>query len=195
MRDLLSTFTPTLNVLLSEVAFSLPKACPNNVSLCLITPHLPRRCLRVSPAAARAAPPPPPPPAPSVPVSDGPVDEVRSALREGRAKLKEGNGAAGMVFFLKAKMLSKMKGDMIQLRRAMRGLAACRRLGGDKLGAIEDLELVLTLSKDMDDSTGDADALGAIADMYTELGDLEKAGSYYDRYIKVLTSDSSGKVD
>jgi hypothetical protein len=34
---------------------------------------------------------PPPPPAPT--------DEVRGALREGRAKLKENNGAAALVFF------------------------------------------------------------------------------------------------
>lgn len=82
------------------------------------------------------------------------MDDIRAALREGRAKLKEGNGAAGMVFFNKAKMISKMRGEKVQLRRAMRGLAACRRMGGDKLGAIEDLEVVLQLSKEMNDFTG-----------------------------------------
>jgi hypothetical protein len=38
-------------------------------------------------------------PAVVAPPVSTPVDEVRGALREGRAKLKESNGAAALVFF------------------------------------------------------------------------------------------------
>jgi hypothetical protein len=34
------------------------------------------------------------------------------------------------------------------------------------------------------------DAVGSIADMYTELGDLEKAGEYYDMYLSKINDAS-----
>lgn len=52
----------------------------------------------------------------------------RDALKDGKARLKEGNGSAAMVRFEKALMLSKGMKDKIQERRAMRGLAAAARL-------------------------------------------------------------------
>jgi hypothetical protein len=36
---------------------------------------------------------------------------------------------------------------------------------------------------------GDADAYGTIADCYTDMGDLEKAGVYYDKYIERMNKD------
>ena len=35
------------------------------------------------------------------------------------------------------------------------------------------------------------EALGAIADIYTELGDLENAGRYYDMYLNQIDADGS----
>eukprot|EP00894_Picocystis_sp_ML_P002237 jgi/Pico_ML_1/52754/g3417.t1 len=46
---------------------------------------------------------------------------------------------------------------------------------GDLKGAISYHHRVLELSQEMQDFTGDSDALGTIADLYTELGDLETA--------------------
>jgi hypothetical protein len=84
--------------------------------------------------AAVAEPQPPPPPPPPSPLSP-PLDETRAALREGRARLKEGNaGAAAMVQFKKALMLSRQSGDRQAERRAMRGLAVARRQQGDRKG-------------------------------------------------------------
>ena len=42
---------------------------------------------------------------------------------------------------------------------------------------------------------GDTDALGAVADLYTETGDLERAGRYYDLYIAAISSGLSSNVD
>lgn len=42
---------------------------------------------------------------------------------------------------------------------------------------------VLALSNEMGDHLGDVDAYGTIADIYTELGNFDKAAEYYDKYI------------
>jgi len=91
----------------------------------------------------------------------------------------------------KALMLTRQSGDKCLERRAMRGLAVARRAQGDRTGAIADLQAVLALSKAMGEYTGDTDALGAIADLYTELGELEKAGAYYDQYISALKGEAT----
>ncbi|KAL6757356.1 hypothetical protein V8C86DRAFT_3212697 [Haematococcus lacustris] len=77
----------------------------------------------------------------------------------------------------------------VQERRAMRGLAAAARLQGQHRSAIKHLERVLEISKAMQEFTGDADAYGTIADCYTDMGELEKAAHYYDKYIDTMSRD------
>ena len=78
--------------------------------------------------------------------------------------------------------------------------ASCKDLrmeanGADGVpGAIADLKEVLDISQQMRDFTGDHDALGSIADMYTELGDLEQAGKYYDMYLVQLKADEEQEM-
>ena len=88
-------------------------------------------------------------------------------------------------------MLSRMVGDVVQVRRAVRGLAASKRGRNDYKGAIAGLKEVLSISDQLGDHVGDADALGSIADMYTEMGDLENAGKYYDMYLDALNKELS----
>jgi hypothetical protein len=38
-------------------------------------------------------------------------------------------------------------------------------------------------------TAGDADAYGTIADCYTDLGDLEHAGRFYDKFIETMNRD------
>jgi hypothetical protein len=49
--------------------------------------------------------------------------------------------------------------------------------------------MVLSISEREGEDSGSTEAFGAIADCYTELGDLEKAGQYYDKYIARLEQD------
>lgn len=42
---------------------------------------------------------------------------------------------------------------------------------------------MLEISRETGDRVGDADAYGTIADIYTDIGDLELAAKYYDLYI------------
>ncbi|KIZ06832.1 hypothetical protein MNEG_1119 [Monoraphidium neglectum] len=115
--------------------------------------------------------------------------QCRDSLRAGKRLLKEKNGAAAMVRFEKALMLSKALEDKVQERRAMRGLAASARLQGQYKAAIKHLERVLEISREMKEFTGDADAYGTIADCYTEMGDFEHAAVNYDKYIRVMNTD------
>ncbi|KIZ06926.1 FLU chloroplast precursor, alternative spliced version l-FLP [Monoraphidium neglectum] len=98
--------------------------------------------------------------------------QCRDSLRSGKRLLKEKNGAAALVRFEKALMLSKVLSDKGQYR-----------------AAIKHLERVLEISREIKEFTGDADAYGTIADCYTEMGDFELAAVNYDKYIRVMNTD------
>jgi tetratricopeptide (TPR) repeat protein len=118
------------------------------------------------------------------------MKELKLALREGRKLLRNDDDTAALNAFKKSLMLARVTGDLVSVRRAMRGLGAAKRQLGDRVGAIADLKEVLTISQQLDDNTGDMDALGAIADLYTELGDLENAGRYYDLYLNQINDET-----
>ncbi|GFR50693.1 hypothetical protein Agub_g12946 [Astrephomene gubernaculifera] len=148
-----------------------------------------------------AAPPPTPSPLPSsspaaltllsMEEEDMSSDQLqcREALRAGKRLLKEKNGAGAMLRFEKALMLSKALGDKIQERRAQRGLAAACRLTHQYRQAVKHLERVLEISREIGEYTGDADAYGTMADCFTDMGEFEKAATYYDKYIERMNRD------
>lgn len=74
-------------------------------------------------------------------------------------------------------MLAKFLRNKVAERRAVRGLAAASRLQGQYQSAIKHLQRVLEISREMGDHVGDADAYGTIADIYTDMGDLEAVRS------------------
>lgn len=111
------------------------------------------------------------------------VKQCQNALKEGKRLLKDKDAAPAMVRFEKALMLAKATGDKIRERRAVRGLAAANRILGRFVQSIEYLERVLEISREIGDHVGDADAYGTIADIYTEMGEFEKAAEFYDKYI------------
>ena len=57
--------------------------------------------------------------------------------------------------------------------------------------AIKYHSMVLAISKREGEESGNTEAYGAIADCYTELGDLEQAAKFYDKYIARLETDWS----
>ncbi len=115
--------------------------------------------------------------------------ESPSPLSLGRSLLKENKGAAALVQFEKARMLSRSEGDKMRERRAERGLAAASRMQKQYRKALNHLERVLEISSEMGDTMGDSDACGTIADIYTEMGELEEAARYYDKYIQMMSDD------
>jgi len=115
--------------------------------------------------------------------------QCTKALREGKRLLKEDSGAPALVHFEKALMLAKFLRNKVAERRAVRGLAAASRLQGQYQSAIKHLQRVLEISREMGDHVGDADAYGTIADIYTDMGDLEAAAKNYDKYIDAMATD------
>ncbi|XP_038683067.1 protein FLUORESCENT IN BLUE LIGHT, chloroplastic-like [Tripterygium wilfordii] len=55
--------------------------------------------------------------------------------------------------------------------------------------AIKYHSIVLGMSEREGEDSGNTEAYGAIADCYTEIGDLERAGKFYDEYIARLETD------
>jgi tetratricopeptide (TPR) repeat protein len=117
------------------------------------------------------------------------VKQCQAALKEGKKLLKDSASGPAMVRFEKALMLAKSMGDKVRERRAVRGLAAASRLANQNRQAIKYLERVLEISTETGDHVGDADAYGVIADIYTDIGEFEKAAEYYDKYISQMNTD------
>lgn len=117
------------------------------------------------------------------------VKQCQAALKEGKKLLKDSAAGPAMVRFEKALMLAKSLSDKVRERRAVRGLAAASRLAGQKRQVIKYLERVLEISTETGDHVGDADAYGVIADIYTDIGEFEKAAEYYDKYISQMNTD------
>lgn len=66
--------------------------------------------------------------------------------------------------------------------------ASLQRLGKYR-EAIKYHSMVLAISEREGEDSGNTEAYGAIADCYTELGDLERAAKFYDKYISRLETD------
>ncbi|KAK9843024.1 hypothetical protein WJX74_005765 [Apatococcus lobatus] len=119
------------------------------------------------------------------------MQQCLSSLREGKRLLKEKQGSSALVRFEKALILAKRIGDKVYERRANRGLAAASRLQGQYKAAIGHLQRVLSISDEINDEVGNADAFGTIADIYTDMGNFDKAAEFYDRYISCMNNDQA----
>jgi tetratricopeptide (TPR) repeat protein len=86
------------------------------------------------------------------------------------AKMKTANNLLMFVFYLHS-------------------LGASLQRQGKYKEAIKYHSMVLNISKLTGEDAGVTEAYGAIADCYTELGELEKAGKFYDKYIARLEND------
>jgi tetratricopeptide (TPR) repeat protein len=74
-------------------------------------------------------------------------------------------------------------------RAALHSPGASLQRQGKYKEAIRYHSMVLNISKKTGEDSGVTEAYGAIADCYTELGELEKAGEFYDKYIARLQND------
>ncbi|KAG6550257.1 hypothetical protein Mapa_008217 [Marchantia paleacea] len=125
-----------------------------------------------------------------VQVREDPVrEELMQSLKAGKRWLREQKPVNAFREFEKALPLAKQLKDTVEEKKAARGLgASCQRQGKYK-EAIKYHTMVLTISHMTRESSGNTEAYGAIADCYTELGDLETAGKFYDKYIDGLEQD------
>nr|KJB23524.1 hypothetical protein B456_004G102400 [Gossypium raimondii] len=91
--------------------------------------------------------------------------------------------------FKTALELAKSLKDLTEEKKAAKGLGASLQRQGKYQEAIKYHSMVLAISDREGEDSGNIEAYGAIVDCYTELGDLEKAGILYDKYIARLETD------
>ncbi|KAJ4898084.1 hypothetical protein Rs2_24878 [Raphanus sativus] len=122
-------------------------------------------------------------------IVDPKKQELISKLKTGKTFLRNQELEKAFSEFKIALELAQSLGDPIEEKKAARGLGASLQRQGKYRDAIQYHNMVLAISNREGEDSGSTEAYGAIADCYTELGDLEKAGSYYDTYIARLETD------
>ncbi|KAK6120283.1 hypothetical protein DH2020_045974 [Rehmannia glutinosa] len=115
--------------------------------------------------------------------------DLISRLKNGKNFLRNQDPEKAFSEFQIALELAQNLKDPIEEKKAARGLGASLQRQGKFRDAIKYHSMVLEISQREGEESGNAEAYGAIADCYTELGDLERAAKYYDQYIARLQSD------
>uniref|UniRef100_A0A1D1YQT3 Protein FLUORESCENT IN BLUE LIGHT, chloroplastic n=1 Tax=Anthurium amnicola TaxID=1678845 RepID=A0A1D1YQT3_9ARAE len=115
--------------------------------------------------------------------------ELVTSLRAGKNFLRNQDPEKAFVEFKAALNFAQSMGDHIEEKKAVRGLGASLQRQGKHKEAIKYHSKVLEIAKRSGEDSGCTEAYGAIADCYTELGDLDQAGKFYDKYIARLKSD------
>lgn len=116
-------------------------------------------------------------------------EELISCLKNGKNFLRNQDPQKAYLEFKTALELAQNLKDPIEEKKAARGLGASLQRQGKYREAIKYHSMVLEISKREGEESGNTEAYGAIADCYTELGDLEKAAKFYDQYIARLETD------
>ncbi|KAL3622780.1 hypothetical protein CASFOL_031986 [Castilleja foliolosa] len=115
--------------------------------------------------------------------------DLISRLKNGKKFLRSQEPDKALAEFKTALLLAQSLEDPIEEKKAARGVGASLQRQGKFRDAIKYHSMVLEISQREGEESGSTEAYGAIADCYTELGDLERAAKYYDQYISRLQSD------
>ncbi|KAB1211917.1 Protein FLUORESCENT IN BLUE LIGHT, chloroplastic [Morella rubra] len=115
--------------------------------------------------------------------------ELISRLKAGKNFLRNQELEKAFMEFKAALDLAQNLKDPMEEKKAARGLGASLQRQGKYREAIKYHSMVLAISKREGEDSGNTEAYGAIADCYTELGDLERAAKFYDSYIARLETD------
>ncbi|KAH8932507.1 hypothetical protein BDL97_19G076600 [Sphagnum fallax] len=121
--------------------------------------------------------------------SDPTRDELMQRLKGGKRLLREQKPAQAFLEFEEALDIARQLKDTVEEKKAARGLGASLQRQGKYKEAIKYHNVVLSVSQRTGEHAGNTEAYGAIADCYTELGDLENAAKFYDQYIGRLESE------
>ncbi|CAK7356485.1 unnamed protein product [Dovyalis caffra] len=116
-------------------------------------------------------------------------EELISRLKAGKNFLRNQDPEKASVEFKSALELAQNLKDSTEEKKAARGLGASLQRQGKSREAIRYHSMVLAISEREGEDSGNTEAYGAIADCYTELGDLEQAAKFYDNYIARLETD------
>jgi len=122
-------------------------------------------------------------------------ENVISMLRQGKELLRQTDAQGATEHFQKALEAIRTAGDALDSpwkaeRKALRGLGAAFQLQGKNKEALKHMMRVLEIVEEhKGEMVETTDTLGVIADIYTDLGDMEQAAVYYDRYLAMLNEE------
>ncbi|PAN06753.1 hypothetical protein PAHAL_1G286100 [Panicum hallii] len=119
-------------------------------------------------------------------VVDPRKQQLGTNLRNGKNYMRNQDLDKAVLEFRTALELAESIGDRFEEKKAARGLGASLQRQGKHREAMRQYAKVLELSRETGEDSGCTEAYGAIADCYTELGDLERAAKVYDKYISRL---------
>ncbi|XP_041018460.1 protein FLUORESCENT IN BLUE LIGHT, chloroplastic isoform X1 [Juglans microcarpa x Juglans regia] len=122
-------------------------------------------------------------------IVDPKKQELISRLKTGKNFLRNQELEKAFMEFKTALELAQNIMDPTEEKKAARGLGASLQRQGKYREAIKYHSMVLAISEREGEDSGNTEAYGAIADCYTELGDLERAAKFYDKYISRLETD------
>ncbi|KAF5190068.1 Fluorescent in blue light protein [Thalictrum thalictroides] len=122
-------------------------------------------------------------------IVDSRKHDLISRLKSGKNLLRNQDPEKAYVEFKAALELAQSVKDSVEEKKAARGLGASLQRQSKYKEAINYHSMVLSISERTGENSGNTEAYGAIADCYTELGDLEKAAKFYDHYIATLQTD------
>lgn len=115
--------------------------------------------------------------------------ELLTSLKNGKNFLRNQDPEKAFFEFQTALELARAIKDPIEEKKAARGLGASLQRQGKYKEAVNYHTMVLSISENVGENSGNTEAFGAIADCYTEMGDLERAAAFYDQYISRLQVD------
>ncbi|KAL3536495.1 hypothetical protein ACH5RR_004956 [Cinchona calisaya] len=122
-------------------------------------------------------------------IVDSRKQELIARLKNGKNFLRNQDPEKAFSEFKTTLELAQNLKDPIEEKKAARGLGASLQRQGKFREAIKYHSMVLAISDREGEESGTTEAYGAIADCYTELGDLERAAKFYDQYIVRLQTD------
>lgn len=127
------------------------------------------------------------------------VQKTIAALKQGKQLLKTEDAKLALKCFEEAiDLLTNNAGAFKEpwraSRKALRGVGSAKDRIGDYEGALAAMKEVLRLSEEHRDPPARSDALGAIADIYTEMNKLEDAAHYYDLHLASLDCEDTAAV-
>ncbi|KAG6485637.1 hypothetical protein ZIOFF_054200 [Zingiber officinale] len=122
-------------------------------------------------------------------IVDPEKQQLLTILRTGKNFLRNQDPKKAFILFKEAFDLAQSLEDHAEEKKAARGLGASLQRQGKYMEAIKYYSKVIEISKLTGENSDITEAYGAIADCYTELGDLERAAKFYDKYIARLETN------
>ena len=117
------------------------------------------------------------------------ADPMVAYLQSGKQALREGRAGDAAALLREGLGLAESAGNPEARRSALLGLAAAEQQRGDLAAALELLFKVAGASLELEEAGGSCDVYGLIADVYTEMGNYEEAGVWYDKAIAGMDAD------